>query len=654
MKKYIFLLSLPLSMSLASCNDDYFDKNFDDETEYTSQDVVDMAYTLTVADYSAIASNATNKAIADSLDQLHDTTLYSAALAALSSQRYFTEYAPVDEYLPVFVLGKWPNADNGSKFNITYNLHQADYEYVDQLGTMATYTLSENDYETAWSGRGKSALYLTPVTVSKISSLLKEAYPEAAKGDIAMANYAYETTEPAAGSQIVKSYGNPYLFAEQEDGSFRKVSALQGAGNYIIAAYTSDGYVPFGFLEAGSESGYCVGNALSAPDGVISEDDAEIWIVTLEVASDTTYYIKNVDDKYLSTATSGGPYFLTDEKVAEGGAWQFAAQADGSFNLTSPLTGFYVKYSSSYSNYGMYAESKFANVTVTATNAALYQFNGTAWTRFTVDEATVYTFQPSDYTVFSSTATYVSSPSTQLPIWLSATYPYAEEGQRVAMAYKISSSKAEASVYEYTAEGWAKATSYTAETIVISRDNGVFTAKLSVYYNKALLGDPGDFTTQDITLDGLNYIWSNTNNYGWKASGFYQSANHTTESWLVSPAMNFKKAEAPYLVFDHVFRYLASGDAAEFNQRLGVFVSTDYAGDVTSCSWTQVPLTDESMPSNQDWTFVTTQPVDLSAFIGGYCWIAFRYTSSNDVDGYTASATWEVKNVLVREPETAE
>lgn len=640
-------------MSLASCNDDYFDKNFDEEAEYEVTDVVEMNYTLTTSDYSTIATNSTNKAIADSLDQLHDTTLYSQALAALTSLRYFGEYAPADEYLPVFVQNKWPNADNGSKFNITYNLHQADYVYVDQLAKMVSYTLTEDDYESAWSGRGKSAAYLTPATSSKLTAILKTAYPEAAEGDIVMANYAYETAEPAAGAQMTKSYGNPYVFAEQADGSYKKVTALQGAGNYIIAAQVNGSYVPFGFLASGSESGYCVGSSLTADDNTIGEDDAEIWIVSLEAATDGTYYIKNIDDKYVSTQASGGPFFLTAEKPEEGATWQFEAQTDGSFNLTNPLTGLYAKYANSYSSYGMYAESRFATVSVNATNAALYQYNGTAWSRFTVDEATVYTFQPSDYSIFGSGATYVSSPSTQLPVWLASNYPYAEAGQRAAMAYKTSSSKAEASVYEYTAEGWVPATSYTPETIVISRDNGVFTAKLSVYYNKSLLGDPGDFTTQDISLDGLNYVWSNTSNYGWKGSGYYQT-NHTTESWLVSPSMNFKKADKPYLQFDHVFRYLADGDAAEFNQRLGVFVSTDYAGDVTTCTWAQIPLTDDMMPSNQDWTFVTTGQIDLSAFIGGYCWIGFRYTSSNDVDGYTASATWEVKNVLVREPETEE
>ncbi len=653
MKKYIFLLALPLSISLASCNDGYFDKNFDNEAEYEVEDVVEMDYTLTSSDYSTIATNSTNVAIADSLDSANNTTAYSEALAALSSNQYFSDYTPVDEYLPAFVANKWPNADNGSKFNITYNQHQSDYSYVDELSAMTSYTLTEDDYSTAWSGRGKSALYLTATTTAKLPAILASAYADASEGDVVMVNYAYESTEPASGSVITKSYGNPYVFAEQTDGSYKLVSALSGAGNYIIAAYVNGAYVPFGYLASGSSSGYCVGNALEAEDGSIDEESAEVWILSLEVATDSTYYIKNVDNKYVSTAATGGPFYLTDEKAAEGGDWQFTAQTDGSFNMTSPLTSLYVKYSSKYTSYGMYAASKFASVSVTATNAALYQYNGSSWAKFSVDEATVYTFQPSDYTVFSSTATYVTSPTTQLPVWLASNYPYAEEGQRVAMAYLISSSKAEASVYEYTAAGWVVATSYTAETIAISKDNDEFTAKLSVYYNKSLLGDAGSFTTQDIALDGLTYVWTNTSNYGWKASGYYQ-ANHTTESWLVSPELNFKKAEAPYLSFDHVFRYLADGDATEFNERLGVFVSTDYAGDVTTCTWTQLTLTDDMMSTNQDWTFVTAGPLDLSAFIGGSCWIAFRYTSSNDVDGYTASATWEVKNVLVREPETAE
>jgi len=648
MKKIYFLL--PLAAALTACEDDYFKNNFKEDAEYTISEVVSKDYVLTAEDYASIAGNATNKAIADSLDALWGVTSYSEALADIKKNGYFTELAPAEDYLPVFVDKKWPNADNGSKFNISYNLYNDDLSYIDQLGDISAYTLTEADYSSVWNGRGAFALSLSPMTQLKLSGMVKTIYPDAAEGDIVMVSYAYENAEPAKGSKETLTYGNPYLFAYDGDGAYKQVSEFVQADSYVLASYYDGKYVPFGYTAKDTLDGNLIGNPLSAPDDAIDEENAEVWYVTITKATDSTYYIQNYNEQYISSAKSGSPYYLSDTIPSEGATWLFEPQPDGSFNVINALTGQFVKYAKSTKKYGMYAESSFSNVSVSATHSRLYQYNGSAWLTFAPVDVTVAVFQPSDYSIFGENVAYVENPDAMLPIWLEANYPYASEDVIVAMSYKISSSKCAASTYRKSASGWIKAAPYAQETVVLSKEKGLITAKLSVYIDKTLLGDAGGFTTQNIALDGLNYVWTNTSNYGWKASGYYNT-NHTSESWLVSPPINFKNAEAPYLSFDHVYKYLATGDAAEFNLRLGVFASTNYVDDVTTCTWTQIELTSESLPTNQDWTYVTTQPLDLIPFIGGKCWIAFRYTSSNDVDGYTASATWEIKNLLIREPE---
>lgn len=636
---------------LTACGDSYFEDHFEEKADYVPGDVVETDYTLTASDYGTIATNAVNKAIADSLDKVYDTTAYSEALAALKNNKYFSALAAAEDYLPVFVAQKWPNADDGSKFNISYNMYQDEWSYIDRLSKLKAYTLTEADYESLWAGRGKATLAISPLTQTKLAGLVKDALPDAQEGDMALVSYAYVNKEPEAGSEITKSYENPRLFAYGDNG-YEMVSELSGEGDYVIAARVDGNFVPFGFMaSADVTEGYLVGNALAAPEGIIDEDSAEIWWVSLEKGStDTTYYVKNVDGLYVSTATAGGPFFLTEEVPAEGADWYFSPADDGSFDMLSTLTEKYVKYSSKYANYSMYAASAFASVSVTATSARLYQYNGSAWLNFSTDDATVVVWQPADYAVFGSSATYVSDPATQLPIWLNATYPYAELDTRVAMAYKTSSTKGAASTYQLTAEGWVPATAYNTESVTISKEKGQMTAKMSVYYDKSLLGDAGGFTIQDVALDGLNYVWSNTSAYGWKASGYYSSTSHNCESWIVSPAMNFKNGVSPYMQFDHVYRYLLSNSPEEYNERLGVFVTTDFTGDVTTTSWTQIMLDEAAMPTNADWNFVTVAPISLADYVGGKCWIAFRYTAAK-TDEYTAAATYEVKNLLVREAE---
>jgi hypothetical protein len=176
------------------------------------------------------------------------------------------------------------------------------------------------------------------------------------------------------------------------------------------------------------------------------------------------------------------------------------------------------------------------------------------------------------------------------------------------------------------------------------KDADGISANMSIYLNETFLGDEGGFAAQNVTMGSLSYVWTNTSNYGWKASAYANSTYNVSESWLVSPVINFKKATQPMLTFDEVHQY-GSGDPSTY---LFVMISTDYKGDVTTCTWNQLDVPQWSTGS--DWTFVNVGWIDLSEYIGGQAVIAFKYTSSSD-----AAATWEVKNLkLVEATEIAE
>ena len=71
-----------------------------------------------------------------------------------------------------------------------------------------------------------------------------------------------------------------------------------------------------------------------------------------------------------------------------------------------------------------------------------------------------------------------------------------------------------------------------------------------------------------------------------------------------------------------------------------VWVTSDYTGDITTTAWTQLAV---AAPGS-NYAFVSSGDVDLSQYVGGNVYVAFKYVSTN-----TNAATWEVKNFVVSE-----
>ena len=156
-------------------------------------------------------------------------------------------------------------------------------------------------------------------------------------------------------------------------------------------------------------------------------------------------------------------------------------------------------------------------------------------------------------------------------------------------------------------------------------------------FSEPFANGQGEFEIKDVSLpSGLSYVWTHVSNYScMKANGFYQHAN-AAESWLVSPMIDLSGVNSATLTFAH---------AANFADPQGYFfvmVSTDYAGDVTTATWTELNIS--AWPDyNSNWAFVNAS-ADLTAYAGQNVTIAFKYTSTED-----HCAAWEVKNVVVRE-----
>lgn len=136
----------------------------------------------------------------------------------------------------------------------------------------------------------------------------------------------------------------------------------------------------------------------------------------------------------------------------------------------------------------------------------------------------------------------------------------------------------------------------------------------------------GEWTINNVELGGIEFVWSQSTQYGMKATGFV-SGNHATEAWLISPAIDLSGAEVATLAFSHARRY------GELSQ-LSVLAK---AGEG---EWTALEVS--AWPDGSNWNFVDAT-ADLSAFVDmSDVQVAFKYTSTAE-----SGATWEIKTVTI-------
>ena len=266
------------------------------------------------------------------------------------------------------------------------------------------------------------------------------------------------------------------------------------------------------------------------------------------------------------------------------------------------------------------------------------------WNVYTIEDVEIFVVGNDFYQ--SIDADYATKPATQLPIYLKTALPYAEADATYCVVYKNAAGWT-AGRFTYDGAAWNMLTESKRKPTNFIMTDGQWV--ISPYYLAESFANnsQGDFTIQNVIMPAaLSYVWNTSSSYGMKASAYVSSKNHATESWLISPYISLLDADDPVLIFDQASKFFSN-----FTEELSVWGSTDFAGDVTSCQWTHIPFNQDAdgnyiVPDGTDWTFYSTGNMSLAPFKGKTLTIAFKYTSSEK-----ASATWEVKNVYVKEKE---
>lgn len=647
MKKVLYILACTLV--LFSCENYYIDNQLGN-ADYEITDVRTIDYTLTDADYKSIAANKDNEALAlaacvvDSATGLiADSSAYFAFLR-IGEELAFNKEAIADVYVPAFLTAKFPQLSKGSLFNITYRNSEGRPAYLSTFAATTKYTLSVADYETIWEGK-TGINYLTPATMMKLTSVLPT---EAEEGAILAVVYDYKDSEPSFGGGSEEE-GDEEEGGEGEDGFFDGTPESRGfyTPAEVMAAYAAGTLSEGDSLMVGGVISEWYSKSLNTTYGnldyYISDPSGsrfEMWrSFSLNGAHWASYdYI----DKSNATATDENGYSITTGDTIIGiGAFKYYADYDVyEFN-----SGCYIVEHRPAVAPATVAPKKAAAAAANGRKTVLYQYSEGKWSAYKNENATVVALSEDVYAAVGYSYLLEKNKNI-LTTFLAQEYPYA----KVDDAYTV--------VYVATKEGAYNAIEFIydgatfVENLGISQVTSTFSLSdvwgSTIYYKQAILGEgQGKLTIQDVYLaEALGYVWYYSAAYGMCASAYKDGASHDCESWLVTPAIDLKRAKQPQFSFDHAFN-----KAPNFTEECTVLISTNYAGDVTACDWEVLEWnTNEdgslNVPPGTSWVFQPSGYFDMSKYVGEKIHIAFRYTTSNGISG-----TWEVKNLLLSEPE---
>lgn len=520
MKQYIAktLLATGAALALAACDFNSWNEDYlDGFTTPDHSDVQTVEYTLTAADYTSIASNATNKSLAG--DEL------AAALAAVGKSQRFSEAISPEAYLPAFLSStSFPYfaLSNGSAVKVTYNIATDEPEELAKMNAATGYTLSEDNYKTVYGSDENYAMALSPSNgLNTVPAILKGEFPDAQQGDYVVVNYNWSATDPVFGT-VVPDDPKP---------GFEMTSALDGID-------TGDMVTVRGYITGLCTRGYIVtDNSGSILNYIPSGFDPTAYPIgsQIEVTAPVSSYNKgwqldgtNIESETVTPATEAYAYpaptvldgaaldqaaTRTDNELAQYVQMTGTVSVNGN-NINIKVDGAETAQGSAYFSLDAIKEqltdgaqvtvrgyfiaiaaSRYINTVVTEVVAgaasaprhvasvasegrtALYYFNGSNWS------------QPNNATALSAAqcmemAGYSTLTAAQadanLPIFLKNNFPYAQEGAQHYVVYDEYKTGYVARQYVYDGAAWAQNDNTETATLQFVRNNGEWKADPSV------------------------------------------------------------------------------------------------------------------------------------------------------------------------------
>ena len=154
-----------------------------------------------------------------------------------------------------------------------------------------------------------------------------------------------------------KIYGNDMTFVPAAQAYYRKVSSVTAGKSYLIIAEVEGKYLVAKPIT--SNYGYIYVDEVNAVDGDIiystgAASDENSYVIS---ESDGSYTICQSDGRYLYQQESHDSFNVSATPTS-GQYWSIEFQPDGTAKITNHDVNKYVQYSSQYSSFGSYADSR--------------------------------------------------------------------------------------------------------------------------------------------------------------------------------------------------------------------------------------------------------------------------------------------------------
>lgn len=189
-KYWLYGFAAVAMLTACDVNDDF---NLEGSRDVEEKPKVAPVMTLAASDYKAIADNATNQKIAAARGDAE-----VAALNAIATNKYFIDEAQAETYLPAYIAKQYPTFTEDAKVKVVCSFMRGTSEYMSDFTNISSYTLDSEAYETVWGDKVKAS-YLSPSTLGKIPSLLKDGIANPQEGNLVAVSYAYSDVEPSIG-----------------------------------------------------------------------------------------------------------------------------------------------------------------------------------------------------------------------------------------------------------------------------------------------------------------------------------------------------------------------------------------------------------------------------------------------------------------------
>lgn len=163
--------------------------------------------------------------------------------------------------------------------------------------------------------------------------------------------------------------------------------------------------------------------------------------------------------------------------------------------------------------------------------------------------------------------------------------------------------------------------------------------------------DPNAYVSESFSADFGSFTLNTVKGQPWiidfstaKATGYVNSQNIESESYLISPAFDLSSSTGAVVEFEHILAY--SSNAGENK----VLITSTYNASTPTAGWTDITGTLEpagtTSANKVDWNTFKTHAVNIpSEFIGkNNVRVALYYSATS-----SGSRTWEVRNFKVRE-----